>query len=233
MNGDAVLAPAAGPHTERFWRAAKDVVEKIENHAFLEQLLDGSLELEAFQFYIRQDKLYLGEFGKGLATLAGRSTHMGEAEPLIGFSKNTISVEAAMHSSWMEEWGDSYKYGNHGKARNCELYTSYLVKAATTDNFEVAVAAFCPCFWVYFHVGKYLRSVQKAPSPVKYYEQWIKMYAGEEFEKSVTDMLKLVEAAADRVGEEVRQKMEDAFVKACKMEWMFWQMGLEKDYWPL
>ena len=229
-------APPHGPFTQRIWDAAGPILLKTEGHPFVEGLLDGTLPLEAFQFYIKQDGLYLKEFGRGLAMLAAKSKTDKEAEHLLESSKNTMLVESAMHGRWMEEWGENNPSKAHLHAPHNELYTAWLTKAATVGQFEVGMAAFAPCFWVYQHIGKFLlekRNARGTPCDNPCYEEWIQEYAGEGFQKSVDAMLELVEHVGSSAPPCVQQQMEDAFVKGCRMEWMFWDMGYNQTYWPV
>ena len=229
-------AKAAGPFTERLWAAAEEVITATEQHPFVVGLLEGTLPLESFQFYIRQDGLYLKEFGRGLAVLVGKSHHDRQAEHLLSSAKGTMLVETDMHDRWLKEWGDSNPYATHEKSPHNELYTSWLLKHTSLASFEVAMTAFCPCFWVYLHIGQYLlakRNERGTECSVKYYEEWVQEYAGDGFRASVEEMLYLIEELGAAASPAVQTTMINTFVKGCKMEWMFWDMGLKKSHWPL
>ena len=215
--------------SEQMWEAASDVIKDIDNHEFLEKLLDSSLPLEAFQYYIEQDAMYLGDFARGLAILASRAKHDKAAIALLDFAKGTAVVEAAMHQKWLESpaWKQFNATGGRKDPFNA-LYTSYLLKVATMESWEVGLAAFTPCFWIYLYVGKRLLSRRAVMGGVMnpYYEAWIQEYAAPEFEAATKLMLSIVDMAAASASDDTRRQMKEAFVAASKMESMFWGMGL-------
>src|SRR5581483_1340299 len=55
------------------WADITGIYDAILVHPFLLGLADGSLAQEAFSFYVVQDALYLRNYAKALATIAGRA----------------------------------------------------------------------------------------------------------------------------------------------------------------
>ena len=47
--------------TQSFWDAAAPLIAVTENHSFLVSMVDGSLELEKFRYYVIQGASYAGE----------------------------------------------------------------------------------------------------------------------------------------------------------------------------
>lgn len=99
-------------------------------------------------------------------------------------------------------------------APNCLRYTSYLLRAAHERPFHEALAAFLPCYWIYAEVG---RRLSAAGSPHPLYRQWIATYGGEESGAVVKQVL----AARAQ------------FVLTSRFEWMFWEMGWQRQAWPV
>jgi thiaminase/transcriptional activator TenA len=62
--------------TESLWESIGEIYLKILKHPFIQGLTDGSLNEEAFRFYVIQDALYLREFSRGLALLGARRPSM-------------------------------------------------------------------------------------------------------------------------------------------------------------
>lgn len=58
------------------------------------------------------------------------------------------------------------------------------------------------------------------------------MYAGDEFEKEVTDYIAMVDAAAKDVDSETLNKMKEHFLMCCKLEHMFWDQAQNLMQWP-
>ena len=49
------------------WRAIEYTYKSILDHPFNRELAEGTLETEKFQFYMKQDSLYLVDFARALA----------------------------------------------------------------------------------------------------------------------------------------------------------------------
>ena len=70
----ALVAPACGANfTEQLWTNIEPVYAKTIQHPFLQGLTSGELPRERFDFYLKQDALYLGEFSKALSLLAAKA----------------------------------------------------------------------------------------------------------------------------------------------------------------
>ena len=58
------------------------------------------------------------------------------------------------------------------------------------------------------------------------------MYAGKEFEASVTKYVALVEVACQTANEHTFEEMKRHFQISCKLEYMFWDQALHQMQWP-
>ncbi|MBA2313304.1 MAG: thiaminase II, partial [Actinobacteria bacterium] len=61
--------------TDQLWASIEDIYKKILVHPFVGGLIDGSLNQQAFRFYVVQDALYLREYARALSLLAARAPH--------------------------------------------------------------------------------------------------------------------------------------------------------------
>lgn len=239
---------AYGPNIRALWTAAAPVLTAIQSHPFLAGLVDGNLDMCKFKQYVYQDKLYLERFSRGLALLASRGPP-GTVGSLATFASTCEIVEKALHEGYISAWEaeDDSELQQTNRSPACELYTGWLLAAASTEPLPVALASFLPCFWVYLWIGKLLlgRRVQhdeargKAcagtgepclemrPEP---YNKWIDTYAGPEFEGSVVKMLAIVDAAA-RDSPSSMAAMAKAFSKGCELEYGFWESAWKLERW--
>lgn len=212
--------------TKEAWAAALPAYKKILEQPFLGELLDGSLPREKCIFYLRQDALYLAEFGRALAGIASRLDDLDESEAFLGFARDTMLVERALHESYLrDEAKEQLK-----ASPSCLLYTSY-VQRQLSGPVEVAMAAVLPCFWVYKEVGDHLLSLPSAPGNP--YQAWIDTYGGEEYAAAVKRCLDICDKAAVRAGASARTAMTEVYVMGTKMEWMFWDSAYRLESWPV
>jgi thiaminase/transcriptional activator TenA len=219
------------PFTTELWTSITPVYEAILRHRFLRGLTDGSLSRDTFRFYAVQDALYLREFARALALAAARAP---ADEWIIMFSEHAagaLKVERSLHESFFKDFGlTPADVEATPMAPTTVAYTSYLLAVAYGAPFHQAVAALLPCYWIYWEVGKVL---ERAGSPDPLYQRWIGTYASEEFAAVVRGALEAVEAAAVRLDDAERQAMRRHFLTTSRYEWMFWDMGLRREEWPV
>jgi thiaminase/transcriptional activator TenA len=55
------------------WSNITPIYDAILAHPFNQELMHGTLSRERFEFYIKQDALYLMDFAKALSVLAAKS----------------------------------------------------------------------------------------------------------------------------------------------------------------
>jgi thiaminase/transcriptional activator TenA len=219
------------------WAAAQPTLAATEGHPFLTGMVDGSLPLECFQYYILQDALYLRDFGAALRRLAAAPEGLtpAQADRLREFALETEQGEAGLHNSFFKDWGLTKEHAK--PSPTTLLYTSYVLRVVTTDSLAEGLAALLPCFWVYQHIGVQLLKRREAAgattSRPRQYDQWIDMYAGENFEQSVMDYKALVADFAAQADPATVERMAEHFRRATVLEYMFWDAAYKKERWPL
>lgn len=222
-----------------FWDAAAPLISVTEKHPFLVSMVDGTLDLENFQYYVVQDALYLTDFADCLNRLGNKMMECGGNEEiskrLHQFAVGAEECEKDLHRSFFKNF--NIDAANAKPMPNTLLYTSYMTRIVSTRPIEEGLAVLLPCFWVYMHVGKCMLalreqlgdSVERPPE----FDAWIDMYGGEEFEKEVKDYIAIVDDAAAKGGdEETLKKMKEHFIMSCKLEHMFWDQAQNLMSWP-
>ncbi len=217
--------------TRDLWASIDHLYAAILRHPFLRGLTDGSLARESFRFYVVQDALYLREFARALSLAAARAP---EDDWIIMFNEHAagaLRVERALHAGFFAEFGLSPSDVDATPPAPTTLaYTSYLLAVAYGAPFHEAMAALLPCYWIYWEVG---RALEQAGSPDPLYARWIGTYASEAFGGVVRGVLDATDRIAQRLGEAEREAMRRHFVTTSRYEWMFWEMGLRREAWPV
>ena len=213
--------------TDELWDDALPIYDKILIHPFNQELKEGTLPIEKFKFYIYQDSLYLADFAKALASVGLRASTSHEFLDFLQFAQNAIFVERSLHIGYFNELNIDHR---SGKAPGCFAYTNYLLSVSAFERYEVAVAALLPCFRIYKEVGDYIYSNQHKPNP---YQNWIDAYAGEEFAKSVERALQICNHLAEHTTEQIRGRMREAYLTACRLEYVFWDSAYRLEQWTI
>jgi len=223
--------------SEDFWKAAQPIIKATESHPFLLGMINGTLPLESFKYYVIQDALYLRDFADCLRRLskniAEKSTD--ESKRLEEFAIGAEEAEMSLHNGFFERWG--IDASNAESMPTTLLYTSNMLKVVATRDHAEGLAVLLPCFWVYMHIGKHMLKLreefknsgaQRCPQ----YNAWIDMYASDEFENDVRDYIALVDSAIATAPEEKIRMMKDHFLMSCKLEYLFWDQGWCQMEWP-
>ena len=231
-----------------FWDSAKHMISETERHPFLVSMVDGTLHVDNFQYYVVQDALYLKDFSECLRMLSRNVTESSpdDAKRLMEFAVGAEEAEMSLHNSFFKEW----KISADGAVPmpNTLLYTSNMVRVCATRSHAEGLASLLPCFWVYMHVGNCmlqlrdeLTSAAAMPGTatatgvtqrLAQFDAWIDMYAGEEFANEVHDFIRMTDVAAQGATEEVRACMKDHFLMSVKLEHMFWDQAVDLMKWP-
>ncbi|KGL63443.1 thiaminase II [Polaribacter sp. Hel1_85] len=203
------------------------ILQKIKKHDFIKELMAGTLPKEVFYFYINQDAIYLSEYKKVLAQIGIKCSDENDTQFFLDAATGIINVENALHQNFLNQ-----KSSINEASPTCELYISYLSRMAHTKSLEEGLAAVLPCFTIYQQVGDYILANQtnKHNNP---YQNWINTYGGEEFANSVKNAINITNKHTIKASTETINKMNDAFEKASKLEWMFWDSAYNKEPWKL
>jgi len=212
--------------TKGLWDRISEIYEAIIDHPFNRELAQGTLPAEKFEFYIKQDALYLVDFARALAIVGAKALLPERILDFLEFAKEGLIVERGLH----EEYSRRFDVTLDAKqAPACFAYTNYLIATASHRSFEEAVSALLPCFWIYREVGMHIVGQSVPGNP---YQLWIDTYAGEEFGAAVRRAIEITEEVAGSATGETRHRMTEAFVLSSRLEWMFWDSAYRMESWP-
>lgn len=206
--------------------------EAQHQHPFVRGIGDGTLGLERFQFWLRQDYVFLIEYARLLALAAARSPDLETMTRFATLLKETVETEMNLHRAYAAEFGISHdQLEREPTAPTTRGYTDFLLRVAATGDFAELVAALLPCMWAFSEIGRRL-AMQPAPSE-KRYARWIAMYSSREFAELAEWCRDLLDSLAADLPERDLQKLEAAFLTSSRYEWQFWEMAWKMELWPI
>ena len=206
--------------------------EAQHQHPFVRGIGDGTLGLERFQFWLRQDYVFLIEYARLLALAAARSPDLETMTRFATLLKETVETEMNLHRAYAAEFGISHdQLEREPTAPTTRGYTDFLLRVAATGDFAELVAALLPCMWAFSEIGRRL-AMQAAPSE-KRYARWIAMYSSREFAELAEWCRDLLDSLAAGLPERDLQKLEAAFLTSSRYEWQFWEMAWKMELWPI
>ena len=211
------------------WAAMEPAYAAVLAHSFVAGLGDGTLPGEAFTHYVVQDAHYLGDYGRALATLAGRAPTAYDVAVLARHAAGAVEVEMGLHGGLLEEVGigaDDLEAAAVGPTTHA--YTRHLLGAVHGGSFAEGLAAVLPCYWIYARVGQAL--VERGSSDPRY-QRWIETYADEEFAGVVAEVLDLVDRTGATLTHDQRVSARAEAEHSARYEWMFFDAALRQERW--
>ena len=200
----------------QLWQMVSPIYQKILNQPFIEELSNGSLNFERFNFFLKQDSYYLIEFSKALAIIATRSNSISMVNKFLNFSLNAIVTERGLHAHFLSDTSNPAKIEI---SPACIAYTRFLIATASTATLEEAVAAVLPCFWIYREVGNYIKETSSKDNP---YARWIDNYSSQEFSAETDKAISMLDDLAIQSSPQTQMLMAEAFEYCSLYEWHFW-----------
>lgn len=212
------------------WKDIAPIYEAILAHPFNQELTRGNLTKERFEFYIKQDSLYLMDFAKALSVIAAKSEGAARIVDFIKFAEGAIVAERGLHEFYLEFYGARLDVSY---APACFAYVNYMLATAALRSYEEGIAALLPCFWIYREVGNHIFANASALPAYDQnpYKKWIETYSSPEFSAVVDKMIAITDEVASETTERTRQKMRDAFIASSRLEWMFWDSAYRLETW--
>jgi thiaminase (transcriptional activator TenA) len=211
--------------------AAADVWEAQHAHPFVRGIGDGTLAVERFEHYVRQDYVFLVEYARMLALGAARAPDLATMRRFADLAQAILGEEMELHRALARELDiDERALEAEPAAPTTQAYTDFLVRTAALGELGELAAALLPCMWGYAEIGERL-AVGDGPDDERY-ARWIATYASGEFAELAEWCRGLVDRLGDAAGEEGRARMVRAFLTCSRYELAFWEMGWTLERWP-
>ena len=202
-------------------------------HPFVTGIGDGTLDVDKFRFYVRQDYLYLVDYSRVIALAAAKAPDLETMSWFARLLDGTLNVEMDLHRSYCAEFGiTSGDLETTPMAPTTMAYTRFLLHVAHQGSYPQLVAAFLPCQWGYWEIGDHLhRAGEPADAPL--YAQWIRMYVDPDFKELADWVRALADRLASTLDAAEAARVEEAYLTSLRYEYMFWEMAYRQEGWPV
>lgn len=197
-------------------------------HPFVKGIVDGTLPIEKFKYYMLQDAYYLKHYTKVLAIAASKAVHNDDITYFLDTARFINEAELELHRTVFAELAVSEEeLEAFEPAPAAYNYVSHMYNAAHNGDVAEAFAAMFPCPWLYQEIGE---KYKDAKPGVKLYEEWIAMYSAEDFRQSIEKQKAMMNRYAQEQPEKVAI-LKAHFEKSCYYEWKFWEMPWTFENW--
>lgn len=228
---EVLQTSASTGFSQELWSHGATTYDEILRHPFLTGLTDGTLDQNAFRYFVIQDSHYLRAYARALSLVSARATDPDAVALFAAHASNAVEVEKDLHASLLQGLGlTAETVDDEGAGPTTLAYTSYLLGVCATGTYAEAVAAVLPCYWVYRDVG---RELLAASSPNPLYAEWIATYGSPEFDAVVASVLAVTDGLGAELGPAERRRCHGHFATTTRYEWMFWDAAYRQLAWPV
>lgn len=201
-------------------------------HPFVVALGDGSLPQANFEFYIRQDALFLDVLTKTFAYAVTRTGNAAEMEQLGKYLLHTLQVEEELHRHYARQFGVTpEEMAATPMAPTNYAYTRHLLAIAATETLPAIITAILPCAWIYAEVGQYIHH-STPPTPEHPYFDWLATYASPDFDAVGNWLRACLDNYAPHLTSQEETHLQEIFLLGVRYEWLFWEMAWRQEQWP-
>jgi thiaminase/transcriptional activator TenA len=218
--------------TDHLHHLAEPIWQAQHEHPFVQGIGDGTLDLERFKHWVRQDYLFLIEYCRLFGLAAARAPDL---ETLIRFAdllQATARGEMDLHRAYAREFGiEQAELEREQMGPTTRAYTDFLLRVAATGDFAELAVALLPCMWGFSELGQAL--ARRPPPPEPRYATWIRMYADPEFAALADWCRGLVDRLAEGASSDQRQRLIEAFITSSRYEYRFWEASWQLEAWEV
>lgn len=207
--------------------------DKEKAHPFVTGIGDGTLPLDNFRYYMRQDYVFLIEFCRAISLAVAKARTLEDMGWFAQMIHETLNMEMALHVSFCADFDitEEELLATYPSPTTW-AYTRHMINTAHQGTVGETAAVILPCSWGYAEIGQALY-VQGTPKDQPLYTRWIETYNSQEF-ADIADWLRgFVDKHAETAGTSETEAMERAFRISSQYEYMFWDAAWRMEKWPV
>ena len=217
--------------TEEVRRKVDPLWRKEHNHPFVQGIGDGTLAVDKFQYYLKQDFVFLIGFSRAIAIAIAKANNLDDMSWFSRLLNETLNTEMDLHFSYCREFGLSEEeIAQTVPSPTTEAYINHLLQVANNGTTLETAVAILPCSWGYSEIGKKLEA-QGLPTEAPLYSRWIEMYSSPDFEELAKDLRNFIDREHDKLHEDGRMKLVNIFFKSSEYEYRFWDAAFRMECW--
>jgi thiaminase/transcriptional activator TenA len=218
--------------TDDLFLHAKPIWDAQLTHPFVRGLGDGSLAVERFSRWVRQDYLYLKDYARLFSWAVAKADRLESMGWFASVLHLTLNTEMALHREYAQRFGIApAELESESMWPTTRAYTDFLVRTAADGDMADLVAGLLPCAWGYVYIAQEL--AKGKPPADQRYADWIAQYVSAEFVAAAEWLKTEMNRLAEGVLPPKRQRLMEIFEVSSQYEWLFWEMCWKAESWPI
>jgi len=207
--------------------------DQEKKHPFVTGIGDGTLDLDRFRYYMRQDYVFLVDFCRAVSLAVAKADDLDDMGWFARLLHETLNTEMSLHVGFCQDLGITEDELRATEPSPTTMaYTRHLVETAFSGGAGEIAAAILPCSWGYCEIGQMLAGLG-APTDQPLYSRWIEMYSAPEFAELADWLRSFIDRMAKEGGPQDLKRMEDTFLVSSRYEYMFWDAAYRMEQWPV
>lgn len=197
------------------------------HHNFVKKLENGSLAMENFLFYLKQDYIYLIHYAQCYALLALNANNAKELHFAMKFQNYILEGELELHKSILKLGIDAERLSVKDESIVNIAYTRYMLNVGQSGDFLDLLVALSACAIGYGYIGKELYEKLGTKGLENHtYREWILTYSGKEFQDEIKEFEDFLNSYSNQTSKEKFDKLNTIFGAVVRLETAFWQHAL-------
>lgn len=208
--------------SKQLQESANMFLEKEKKHSFILGLGSGNLDILKFEYYLKQDYVFLIGFCKAISVGISKASDLSDMIFLSDLLNETLTTEMDLHVQYCAEFG--IKKTDLEKTEPSDTTTKYvdhMIDSSKSKGFLHSLVAILPCAWSYGEIATYLNEGDPNRSENKYIK-WIDMYDSDEFKNLAKALMQIIDEKTKDLSELEKEDLKETFYKSTQYEYDFW-----------
>jgi thiaminase/transcriptional activator TenA len=203
----------------------------IFEHPFVKGIGDGTLSRDRYEFYLKQDYVYLVDFSRVFALAGAKSWELQDMGTFATLMNVTLNTEMELHRKTCAAFGiPERELAKTRKSLVTSAYTDFLVRTCYEGDPSDILAVLVPCACGYVEIAQRLRS-QGIPDN-RFYRDWIDTYSSPEFTDFADWLIGKMDGFADGAPAHRREYWYRLYESSARYEYLFFDMSWKMEEWP-
>ena len=218
--------------TDELRQSAAPIWEADLRHPFVLGIADGTLPPDKFKFYLIQDYLFLLDYSRVFAYGVIKAPDEATMALFSQLLNETLNTEMDLHRGYCEKFGISAAEMEQAPvAPTTHAYTRHVLDVAQSGTLAELIAGVLPCQWGYAEIGTTLAEQGGSPEPL--YQEWIEMYASDEFLALGKWLRSLLNKLTAESSSAEKERLKRHFLFSSRYEYLFWEMAWTQEAWQI
>lgn len=212
-------------------RKSDPMWKRIAAHPFVRGIGDGTLPPDRFEFYLKQDYVYLVDFSRVFAMAAAKSASLSDMGTFATLLNLTLNTEMELHRKTCAAFGiPPEELEGTRKAPVTAAYTDYLLRTCHEGGPAEILAVLVPCACGYVEIAEELKG--RGLPENRFYRDWIGTYSSAEFREFAEWLIGRMNAHAEGASAEFRERWHRLYETSALYEYLFFDMSWKMEEWP-